>query len=31
MQAYAKVLGVDLEVTPWRDDGVVTVSVKGGV
>jgi hypothetical protein len=31
MQAYAKVLGVELEVTPWRDDGVVTVSVKGGV
>jgi hypothetical protein len=31
MQAYAKVLGVELEVTPWREDGVVTVSVKGGV
>jgi hypothetical protein len=31
MQAYAQVLGVDLEVTPWREDGMVTVSVKGGV
>lgn len=31
MQAYAKVLGVELEVSPWREDGVVTVSVKGGV
>ncbi len=31
MQAYAKVLGVELEVTPWRDDGMVTVSVRDGV
>ncbi|MEZ5459260.1 MAG: hypothetical protein R3E65_08110 [Steroidobacteraceae bacterium] len=31
MQAYAQVLGVELEITPWREDGVVTVSVKGGV
>ena len=31
MQAYAKVLGVELEVSPWRDDGMVTVTVKGGV
>lgn len=31
MQAYAKVLGVDLDITPWRDDGMVTVSVRSGV
>ena len=31
MQAYAKVLGVELEVTPWRDDGMITVSVRSGV
>jgi hypothetical protein len=31
MQAYAKVLGVELQITPWREDGVVSVSVKGGV
>ncbi|MCU0759588.1 MAG: hypothetical protein MUF07_10415 [Steroidobacteraceae bacterium] len=30
MQAYAKVLGVELDVTPWREDGTVTVSVRGG-
>ncbi len=31
MQAYARVLGVELDVTPWREDGIVTVSVRGGV
>ena len=31
MQAYAKLLGVELDVSPWRDDGMVTVSVRGGV
>jgi len=31
MQAYARVLGVELDVTPWRDDGTITVSVRGGV
>jgi hypothetical protein len=30
MQAYARVLGVELDVTPWREDGMVTVSVRGG-
>ncbi len=30
MQAYARVLGVELDVTPWRDDGMITVSVRGG-
>jgi hypothetical protein len=31
MQAYAQILGVPLEVTPWREDGLVTVRVAGGV
>jgi len=31
MQAYARVLGLELDVTPWREDGMVTVSVRGGV
>lgn len=31
MQAYAKLLGVELDVSPWRDDGMITVSVRGGV
>ncbi len=30
MQAYARVLGLELDVTPWREDGMVTVSVRGG-
>ncbi len=29
MQGYAKVLGVDFEVSPWQDDGTITVRVKG--
>ncbi len=31
MQAYARVLGVEIDVTPWREDGEVTVSLRGGV
>lgn len=31
MQAYARIIGVELEVAPWRDDGELTVSVRGGV
>jgi hypothetical protein len=31
MQAYARVLGLELDVTPWQEDGMVTVSVRGGV
>lgn len=31
MQAYAKLLGVELDVSPWREDGMITVSVRGGV
>lgn len=27
MREYSKILGVDLEVTPWQDDGTITVSV----
>jgi hypothetical protein len=30
MQAYARVLGIELEVSPWREDGMVTVSVRAG-
>lgn len=30
MQAHARVLGLELEVSPRRDDGMVTVSVLGG-
>jgi hypothetical protein len=29
MQGYAKLLGVDFEVSPWQDDGMITVRVKG--
>ncbi|MBL8629082.1 MAG: hypothetical protein JNM81_05610 [Rhodospirillaceae bacterium] len=29
MAGYAKLLGVDLEVSPWQDDGMITVKVKG--
>ncbi|MSO96623.1 MAG: hypothetical protein EXR11_00175 [Rhodospirillaceae bacterium] len=28
MQGYSKVLGVDLDVSPWQDDGMITVKVK---
>ncbi|MBL8643433.1 MAG: hypothetical protein JNK21_05835, partial [Rhodospirillaceae bacterium] len=28
MQGYSKILGVDLEVSPWQDDGMITVKVK---
>jgi hypothetical protein len=28
MQGYAKLLGVDLQVSPWQDDGMITVRVK---
>ena len=31
MQAYARVLGLELDVSPWREDGMVTVSLRGGV
>lgn len=30
MQAYARILGVEFDVSPWRDDGELTVSVRGG-
>ena len=29
MQGYAKLLGVDFDVSPWQDDGMITVKVKG--
>ena len=28
MQGYSKVLGVDLDVSPWQDDGMITIKVK---
>jgi hypothetical protein len=28
MQGYAKLLGVEFEVSPWQDDGTITVRVK---
>ena len=28
MMAYAKVLGVDLDISPWQDDGMITVKLK---
>lgn len=28
MQQYAAILGVTLDVTPWQDDGMITVSVR---
>jgi hypothetical protein len=28
MAGYSKILGVDLEVSPWQDDGMITVKVK---
>ncbi|MBM3514677.1 MAG: hypothetical protein FJX59_13330 [Alphaproteobacteria bacterium] len=30
MKGYSKLLGVELEVSPWRDDGMITVSIKDG-
>lgn len=27
-QAYAKILGVELDVSPWQDDGMITVKLK---
>ena len=29
MQGYATLLGVDFEVSPWQNDGMITVRVKG--
>lgn len=28
MKGYSKLLGVELEVSPWQDDGMITVSIK---
>jgi hypothetical protein len=28
MVGYSKLLGVELEVSPWQDDGMITVSIK---
>jgi hypothetical protein len=28
MKAYARILGVELDVSPWREDGLITVSVR---
>lgn len=28
MAGYSKILGVDLEVSPWQDDGMITVKIK---
>ncbi len=27
LQGYGKVLGVDVDVTPWQDDGMITISI----
>jgi hypothetical protein len=27
LQGYGKVLGVDVDVTPWREDGMITISI----
>ncbi len=27
LQGYGKVLGVDVEITPWQDDGIITISI----
>jgi hypothetical protein len=29
MQGYAKLLGVEFDVSPWQNDGMITVKVKG--
>jgi hypothetical protein len=29
MAGYSKLLGVDLEVSPWQEDGMITVKIKG--
>jgi hypothetical protein len=28
MKGYSELLGVDLQVSPWQDDGMITVSIK---
>lgn len=30
MKGYSELLGVELEVSPWQDDGMITVSIKDG-
>jgi hypothetical protein len=29
-QAYAQILGVELDISPWQDDGMITVKIKDG-
>jgi len=28
MQGYSKILGVELDVSPWQDDGMITIKIK---
>lgn len=31
LEAYARIVGVELDIAPWREDGELSVSVRGGV